>query len=237
VTTTDVASARMAVVATHGQEYLYFPDQTQSVRWLVAPSSFALDTGWSQDYLTRKSTAATSAVYIGAGAVFISNTNPTATAPMQVFAQASAEGAPPVRKQVSNDSPGWSFFMPAGDPHRSGIVTVNDELSGHIAGWRACGSGRNVKKLWQNDRIASGAGMAIDYRSGQLYADDHRWTKTSCRLYLDVLSLRTGRRLASVRVKGTKPSIGQIFIGPGAVYYLATQTDGTHGYVTRVTAR
>jgi hypothetical protein len=78
----------------------------------------------------------------------------------------------------------------------------------------------------------------IDYRSGQLYADDRHCTKSSkCRMYLDVLSLRTGRRLASVRVKGTEPSIGQIFIGPGAVYYVATQTDEAQGYVTRVTAK
>ena len=52
-----------------------------------------------------------------------------------------------------------------------------------------------------------------------------------------MLDLRTGRRLASVRVSGTKPSIGQIFIGPGVGYYVATPTDEAHGYVTRVTAR
>ena len=40
-----------------------------------------------------------------------------------------------------------------------------------------------------------------------------------------------------MKVKGTKPTIGQIFIGPGAVYYTATETHDPHGYVTRVTAR
>jgi hypothetical protein len=42
--------------------------------------------------------------------------------------------------------------------------------------------------------------------------------------------------LARVRVKGTRPSVGQIFIGRGAVYYVAAQTGRRSGYVTRVTA-
>jgi hypothetical protein len=42
---------------------------------------------------------------------------------------------------------------------------------------------------------------------------------------------------ASVGVKGTEPSIGQIFVGPGAVCYVATQTDEAQGYITRVTAK
>ena len=55
-------------------------------------------------------------------------------------------------------------------------------------------------------------------------------------MYLVVLDLRTGREIARVGVRGNKPSIGQIFIGPSAVYYVATNTDDAHGYVTRVTA-
>jgi hypothetical protein len=43
-------------------------------------------------------------------------------------------------------------------------------------------------------------------------------------------------RATIVVVKGTKPSIGQIFIGPHAVHYVATDTDDPNGYVTRVTA-
>ena len=39
-----------------------------------------------------------------------------------------------------------------------------------------------------------------------------------------------------MRVKGTGPSTGQILVGPGAVYDVAAQTGGHHGYVTRVTA-
>jgi hypothetical protein len=46
----------------------------------------------------------------------------------------------------------------------------------------------------------------------------------------------TGRPIASVPVKGDKPSIGQIFVGRNALYYVATNTHDAHGYVTRVTA-
>jgi hypothetical protein len=57
-----------------------------------------------------------------------------------------------------------------------------------------------------------------------------------CRLSLVVLDLGTGRELARVRVKGTKPSVGQSFVGCDAVSYVAPRTGTTHGYVTRVTA-
>ena len=57
-----------------------------------------------------------------------------------------------------------------------------------------------------------------------------------CRLFLVVLNLRTGRELARVAVAGAKPSIGQIFIGPNAVYYVATDTNDPNGYVARVIA-
>ena len=79
--------------------------------------------------------------------------------------------------------------------------------------------------------------MAIDYKTGQLYTDDRRCNpRGQCRLFLVVLDLRSGREITRVRVKGTKPSIGQIFIGPHAVYYVATDTNDPNGYVTRVTA-
>ena len=237
--TTDVAAARMALAVVDGAEYLYFPDQKQSVRFLLGTNSFTLDAGFTKTYLTAKGTTeASSDVYMGRGVVFATNTDPTATTPMQVFAQGN--GGTPFRatQAFSSNGAGWNFFMVAGDPYQSGIVAVQDQLSGHIAGYQACAGGRSVKKLWENDAIASSAGMAINYKAGQLYADDRRCSSaTKCTFYLDVLSLRSGNKLADVKVKGTKPTIGQIFIGPGAVYYTATETHDPHGYVTRVTAR
>src|SRR5262249_42625696 len=136
-----------------------------------------------------------------------------------------------------SDEDGGNFFMMVGDPYRSGIAAVQDQASGHVAGYRACDGGVSFAKLWENDHIVSSAGMALNYRAGQLYTDDRRCSPNrTCRLYLVVLDLRSGRELARVRVKGTKPSMGQIFIGRDAVYYVATQTGDRNGYVTRVTA-
>jgi hypothetical protein len=127
--------------------------------------------------------------------------------------------------------------MMAGDPYTSGIAAVQDQATGRVAGYMACGGGVSFDKLWQNDDITSSAGMAVNYRAGHLYTDDRRCpSRRRCRLSLVVLDLRTGRELARVRVKGTKPSVGQIFVGRDAVYYVAPQTGTTHGYVTRVTA-
>jgi len=80
--------------------------------------------------------------------------------------------------------------------------------------------------------------MAINYEAGQLYADDRECPrKGRCRLYLVVLDLRSGTELARVRVRGTKPSMSQIFIGRDAVYYLATQTGSRSGFLTRIASR
>ena len=235
--TSNVASARMALALTDGKQYLYFPNSKQSVRFRVEPNAFAYDGNWSHTYLTKGSTTASSDAYMGDGVVFANNTDPTAITPMRVFAQDVA-GSPLQHSQAfASARPSWNFFMMAGDPYKSGIVAVGDQVSGHIAGYMACAGGRNLAKLWENGSLKASAGMAIDYKTGQLYVDDRRCARGGrCRLYLVVLNLRTGRALARVAVKGTKPSIGQIFIGPGAVYYTATDTDDPHGYVTRVTA-
>ena len=235
--TSNVASARMVLAVTGGQQYLYFPNNTQSVRFRLEPAKFVYDASFSQTYLTPGSTTASSDVYMGDGVVFSNNTDPTASTPMRVFAQDTAGSKLASTQAFTSDSPSWNFFMMAGDPYKSGIVAVGDQLSGHIAGYMACAGGRTVQKLWENDSLKTSAGMAIDYQDHQLYVDDRRCTSSGrCQLFLVVLDLRTGRELARVRVAGTKPSIGQIFIGPGAVYYIATDTNDPAGYITRVTA-
>ena len=127
--------------------------------------------------------------------------------------------------------------MVAGDPFRLGIVVVEDQLNGQISGFVACADGKTVEKLWENDSLAVSAGAAIAYDRGQLYVDDRRCTANgSCQLFLVVLDLVTGLETARVAVKGAKPSIGQIFIGPdSAVYFPATDTGNLVGYVNRVT--
>jgi hypothetical protein len=155
---------------------------------------------------------------------------------MHLFAEAAA-GSPLHNTQAfSSDAAGWNFFMVGGDPYKSGIVVVEDQPNGSLAGYRACAGGRTVSKLWENDSLKPSAGIAIDYRSGQLYTDNRVCKRgRPCRLFLEVLDLRLGRQLAQVRVRGRKPSIGQIFIAPHAVYYTASDIGSRHGFVTRVT--
>ncbi len=240
IESTAIASARMAIVADAGKEYIYFPGKTESVRFLITPTSFELDDSWTATYLEPSSgdTMASSDVYVGDGVVFASNTSPQATTPMKLFSQGDSAGASLASVNAfSGDETGWNFFMMAGDPYESGVVAVQDQATGRVAGYMVCDGGTSVEKLWENDDITSSAGMAVNYRAGHLYTDDRTCSSNhTCRLDLVVLDLRTGDELARVRVRGSRPSMGQIFIGKDAVYYVAPETGERHGYVTRVTA-
>ena len=85
IESTAIASARMAIVEDAGKEYIYFPGKTESVRFLITPTSFELDDSWTATYLEPSSgdTMASSDVYVGDGVVFASNTSPQATTPMK----------------------------------------------------------------------------------------------------------------------------------------------------------
>jgi hypothetical protein len=235
---TAISSARMAIVDRGGSEYVYAPDASDSVRFRIQPAAFTLDDSWTQGYIMPHDTQASSDVFMGQGVVFATNTSPTATTPTHVFAQSAVAGTPAQRvKAFSGDEIGWNFFMMVGDPYRSGIAAVGEQSTGRVAGYLVCGGGVSVKKLWENDKIHSSAGMAVNYRAGQLYTDDRTCdSKRRCKLFLVVLDLHTGHELARVKVRGTEPSMGQIFIGRNAVYYIAAQTGRSHGYITRVTA-
>lgn len=237
--TSIVASARMATVLENGQEYVYFPNGTKSVRIQLTETDFIPDTSWGGTYMDATSgmTTASSDVFMGSGVVFSNNTNPTATTPMQVYAQSTAANSTLNQyAPFTSTNPGWNFFMMAGDPYVSGISVVEDELSGSATGYLTCNGGASLEKLWENDTISSSAGMAVNYASGHVYTDDRECKAGKCRLYLVVLNLATGEEIARVAVKGSKPSVGQIFVGKHAVYYVATNTDVAHGYVTKVTA-
>lgn len=234
-----ISSARMALVSRGGAEYLYLPGPKKSVRFAVDGASFKLDDGWTSTYYGKGDTQASSDLFMGNGVVFANNTSPTAKTSSRLFAKGIAAGSP-LREYRPFKHPrkvGWNFFMVAGDPYRSGVVAVGDQATGRVSGFRACAGGAGARKLWENDRIRSSAGMAINYKAGHLYTDDRDCKQRRCRLYLVVLDLRTGRELARVPVRGTKPSMGQIFIARNAVFYVATQTGTPHGYVTRITAR
>lgn len=238
-----ISSARMAIVDTGRGEQLYLPGPSEAVRFAIAGPSFTLDQGWSAPYLETEAeagdTQASSDVYMGNGVVFADNTSPTATSPVRVFAK-GADADSELKSYRAFGEPtvaGWNFFMMVGDPYRTGIAAVGDQATGRISGYLVCGGGVEARKLWENDDLHSSAGMAVNYEAGQLYTDDRKCpTRHRCRLFLVVLDLRTGEELARVPVKGTRPSMSQIFIGRNAVYYMATETGTRHGFITRVTA-
>lgn len=244
--TTVITSARMAVVKTDGVEtdgadYVYMPGKTQSLRFRIDPDAFVLDEAFSKPYLDPDSgqSQASSAVFMGEGVVFTDNTSPSATTPMRLFSQAVGGTGSSLQdvQTFASDDPSWNFFMVGGDPYKSGTVVAGDQRSGRLTGYRACAGGKEVQKIWENPSLKGSAGVAIDYERGVLYADDRQCSGDDCQLFVVALELETGQELTRVDVAGSKPSIGQIFIGgDGAVYYPATQTGEDQGYLTRVTA-
>lgn len=238
---TAIGGARIALATSGTQQYVYNAGSTDSIRFLVDRDSFTLDSAFSRQYLYAGSgsTEGTSEVYMGDGVVFASNTTPAATTPITIFAQAAADGSSlSSQAAFSGTEKGWNWEMPSGDPYRTGIVAVQDQLSGRVSGFFACNGGASTRKLWENRTIRDSTGMAINIRDGQLYADDHRCVKRLCTLALVVLDLRTGREIARTKVAGTEPAIAQIFVGPhDAIFHIASDTDRPNGYLTRITAR
>ena len=158
---------------------------------------------------------------------------------MQVFAQdAVTDGDLNTRQAFSSDAAGWNFFMMLGDPFRTGLVVVEDQLNGFVAAYRACDGGKSVTKVWETGRYHVSAGAAIAWDRGHLYIDDRECTPGGrCKLWLVVLDLESGRELARVRVRGRKPSIGQIFIGTeNDVYFPTTDATKARGHLNRVFA-
>lgn len=82
------------------------------------------------------------------------------------------------------------------------------------------------------------AGAAIAYEQGHVYVDDRRCDAegNNCTLWVVVLDIETGDHLAEIQVAGCQPSVSQMFVGPDAVYFIATETASPRGYVTRVAA-
>ncbi len=237
---TAIAGARLAIATNGAHQYVYTAGATDSIRFLLNDRAFTLDDAFSQQYLVTGSgsTEGTSEVYMGNGVVFTNNTTPDATTPITIFAQRAVDGSQiQSQRAFTGSGKGWNWEMPSGDPFDSGVLAVQDQVSGHVSGFLACNGGASVKKLWEDDRIEDSIGLAIDTRSDELYADDHRCTGHVCSLALVVLGLRTGKELGRVKVGGDEPSIGQIFIGPhNAIFHLSTNTNRPNGYITRITA-
>jgi hypothetical protein len=160
------------------------------------------------------------------------------TAPLEVLWQsttADSSGVSSVNATMT-DLPGGSFAPPPSDPYASSIVVAADAVNGRTAAWQITDDG-SLANLWVTDKYAISVGAAIVANQHRLYTDDRQCNAdgTDCTLYLVVADLTTGDEIARVKVAGSQPSIGRIFIGSDAVYYIATQGEGGNGYITKVT--
>jgi hypothetical protein len=240
-----LSNARMTDVLQDGTEYLYLPGETDTLRFIVTDDGFTLDASWSKPYRTDGDGTTPGVAMTPTGdhdTVVFPNNNTVlvrVSAPLEMFWQSTTDPSPgvPSVNATSTDSAGGSFPPPPADPFNTSVVVAADAVNGRLAAWRIADDG-SLRQMWVTERYAVSAGGAIVSDQKRLYTDDRECNAdgSECTLYLVVADLMTGREIARVQVAGSQPTIGRIFIGPDAVYYIATQGKGGNGYVTKVTA-
>jgi hypothetical protein len=240
-----LSSARMTALVQGDVEYVYLPGDTDTLRFSVTDDGFAPDPSWSAPYRTADDGTKPGVAMTPTGAadtVVFPNNNTVlvgVTAPLEILWQSTTEPGAGVRSvnPTMTDLPGGSFAPPPSDPYESSIVVAADAVNGRTAAWGITEDG-SLENLWVTDRYAISVGAAIVADQHRLYTDDRQCNAdgTECTLHLVVLDLLTGEEIARVEVAGSQPSIGRIFVGPDAVYYIATQGEGGNGYVTSVSA-
>ena len=241
-----LSNARMTDVLQGGIEYVYLPGDTDTLRFAVTDDGFTPDPSWSQPYRTDGDGTTPGVAMTPTGdhdTVVFPNNNTVligVSAPLELFWQSTTDPSSGVSSvnATSTDAAGGSFPPPPADPFETSVVVAADAVNGRLAAWRIAEDG-SLEQLWVTDRYALSAGAAIVSDQKRLYTDDRRCDAdgSHCTLYLVVADLMTGHEIARVRVAGSQPTIGRIFIGPHAVYYIATQGEGGNGYVTKVSAR
>ncbi len=242
---TALSTARMTALVQGGTEYVYLPGTTKTMRFRVTDNGFTQDPSWSRTYRTDDDGTQPGVAMTPTGThhtVVFPNNNTVlvkVSAPLEIFWQSTANTNTPVShvNATSTDKPGGSFAPPPADPFTSSIVVAADAVNGRTAAWRIADDG-SLEKVWTTDRYAISVGAAIVADQHRLYTDDRVCDENGkrCKLYLVIADLLTGKETARVEVAGSQPSIGRIFIGPDAVYYIATQGERGDGYVTKVTA-
>jgi hypothetical protein len=240
---TALSSARMTALVQGATEYVYLPGDTDTLRFTVTDDGFAPDPSWSAPYRTANDGSTPGVAMTPTGdhdTVVFPNNNTVligVSTPLKMLWQSTTDpssGVSSVNATMTN-LPGGSFAPPPADPYESSIVVAADAVNGRLAAWRIADDG-SLENLWVTDQYAVSVGAAIVADQNRLYTDDRKCNGTDCTLYLVVADLTTGTEIARVQVAGSQPSIGRIFIGPDAVYYIATEGEGGDGYVTKVTA-
>ena len=242
---TALSTARMTSLVQDDTEYIYLPGETTTLRWVVTDDGFTPDPGWSQPYRTDDDGTKPGVAMTPTGdhdTVVFPNNNTVLVgvdAPLELFWQSMTDPSAGVSSvnATSTDAPGGSFPPPPADPFTSSGVVAADAVNGRLAAWQLTDDD-SLEQMWVSDEYAISIGAAIVADQGRLYIDDRECNAdgSDCTLYLVVADLTTGTELARVEVAGSQPSIGRIFVGADAVYYIATQGEGGNGYVTKVTA-
>ena len=241
----SVGTPRLTIAVEDGRELLYHSTGNVSNRFVIIDDGFELDDSWTATYRPADQSGtqgASSPVYMGGSdaVVFSNNTLPFGvTTPMLLYGQPTTADVGSVLGQQAFDNPNpqINWYLVAADPFVSNMVVVEDQLNGLVAGWRL-GEDASLTKVWESDAYRVSAGNAIAYPQGHVYVDDRRCDEDgeNCTAWLIVLDIETGDLLAEVQVAGSLPSNSQIFVGSDAVYYIATEADSPHGYITRVAA-
>jgi hypothetical protein len=242
---TALSNARMTSVFEYGTELVYLPGDTDTLRFTVTDDGFTLDASWSQPYRTDDDGTTPGVAMTPTGdhdTVVFPNNNTVlvgVTAPLELFWQSTSDPSAGVSSvnATSTDAAGGSFPPPPADPFETSVVVVADAVNGRLAAWQIANDG-TLEQIWVTDRYAVSAGAAIVSDQKRLYTDDRECNTdgSECTLYLVVVDLMTGDETARVQVAGSQPTIGRIFIGTDAVYYIATQGESGNGYITKVTA-
>jgi hypothetical protein len=242
---TAISTARMTALVQGDTEYIYLPGDTTTLRFIVTDDGFTGDPTWAKPYRVADDGTQPGVAMTPTGAhgtVVFANNNTVlvgVSAPLELFWQSTTDTSSGVSSvnATSTDAPGGGFPPPPVDPYVNSIAVVADAVNGRLAGWHIADDG-SLEQAWVTDEYAVSIGAAIVADQARLYTDDRRCNALGidCTLYLVVADLLTGAEVARVEVAGSQPSIGRIFVGPDAVYYIATQGEGGNGYVTKVTA-
>jgi hypothetical protein len=242
---TALSSARMTLLVQGDTEFVYLPGDTETLRYTVTDDGFTADPSWSQTYRTADDGTTPGVAMTPTGGhdtVVFPNNNTVlinVTAPLEMLWQSTTDPSAPVSSvnATSTDLPGGTFAPPPGDPFESSVMVAADAVNGRLAAWAITEDG-SLENVWVTDEYAVSVGAAIVADQRRLYTDDRECDAdgTDCTLYLVVADLMTGTEIARIEVAGSQPSIGRIFVGSDAVYYIATQGEGGNGYITKVTA-
>jgi hypothetical protein len=246
---TSIAATRVTIAKQDGVPYVYASGNYETIRVEIGENQFVTQPEWSQIYRTPadngKTTGAVGMTFMGdANFVAFPNNNSVGygvTELTTLFTQATDMTDPPDTMLPQYPaSPlgeaGGSFYSVAADPYNTGVIVFHDQITDITTAWQQGADGK-LEVLWQKSEYSTAAGAAIASDQEHLYMGDRRCGGpglTHCELFLVVLDLTTGDKLGEVRVPGTVPTLGEIFVGDNEVYFISSEAGEHGGYVTRI---